>query len=104
MLCLRFVHLVRQGRAPDSAMNARLDTGGWLALTRQGLSPCKRRQAFLARERKAEVDAFSAFAVAVQWISDSSLRTVAYGGTMDLSTTLAEIVSLSVDERIRLVE
>ena len=35
----------------DSAMDARLDTGGWLTLTRQGLSPCKRRQAFLARER-----------------------------------------------------
>ena len=33
----------------DSAMDARLDTGGWLALPRQGLSPCKRRQAFLAR-------------------------------------------------------
>ena len=33
----------------DSAMDARLDTGGWLALTRQGLSPCKIRQAFLAR-------------------------------------------------------
>jgi hypothetical protein len=31
----------------DSAMDARLDTGGWLALTRQGLSPCKIRQAFL---------------------------------------------------------
>ena len=31
----------------DSAMDARLDTGGWLPLTRQGLSPCKRRQAFL---------------------------------------------------------
>src|SRR5437867_11475927 len=30
-----------------SAMDARLATGGWLALTRQGLSPCKRRQAFL---------------------------------------------------------
>ena len=30
-----------------SAMDARLDTGGWLALTRQGLSPCKRCQAFL---------------------------------------------------------
>ena len=30
-----------------SAMDARLDTGGWLILTRQGLSPCKRRQAFL---------------------------------------------------------
>src|SRR5262249_38140554 len=28
-------------------MDARLATGGWLALTRQGLSPCKRRQAFL---------------------------------------------------------
>ena len=28
-------------------MDARLDTGGWLALTRQGLAPCKRRQAFL---------------------------------------------------------
>jgi hypothetical protein len=33
----------------DSAMDARLATGGWLLLTRQGLSPCKRRQAFLAR-------------------------------------------------------
>jgi hypothetical protein len=32
-----------------SAMDARLDTGGWLPLTRQGLSPCKRRQAFLAQ-------------------------------------------------------
>ena len=31
----------------DSAMDARLDTGEWLILTRQGLSPCKRRQAFL---------------------------------------------------------
>ena len=26
-----------------SAMDARLATGGWLALTRQGLAPCKRR-------------------------------------------------------------
>ena len=49
MLCLRFVHLVRRVDDHDSAMDARLDTGGWLALTRQGLSPCKRRQAFLAR-------------------------------------------------------
>ena len=30
-----------------SAMGARLATGGWLALTRQGRSPCKRRQALL---------------------------------------------------------
>ena len=46
---------------PDSAMDARLATGGWLALTRQGLSPCKRCQAFLGaitpglrRRRKPE--------------------------------------------------
>src|SRR2546425_8334056 len=43
----RFVHLVRRVYAPDSALDARLDTGGWLALPRQGLSPCKRRQACL---------------------------------------------------------
>ena len=47
ILCLRLVHLVRRAHRHDSAMDARLDTGGWLTLTRQGLSPCKRRQAFL---------------------------------------------------------
>jgi hypothetical protein len=47
ILCLRLVHLVRRVYDPDSAMDARLDTGGWLPLPRQGLSPCKRRQAFL---------------------------------------------------------
>ena len=47
ILCLRFAHLVRRVYNRDSAMDARLDTGGWLALTRQGLSPCKRRQAYL---------------------------------------------------------
>src|SRR5215475_11638077 len=47
ILCLRFAHLVRRVYHHDSAMDARLDTGGWLALTRQGLAPCKRRQAFL---------------------------------------------------------
>ena len=31
----------------DSAKDPRLDTGGWLALTRRGLSPRKRRQASL---------------------------------------------------------
>jgi len=45
MLCRRFVHLVH--RSHGSAMDARLATGGWLALTRQGLSPCQRRQAYL---------------------------------------------------------
>jgi hypothetical protein len=38
ILCLRFIHLVH--RSHGSAMDARLDTGRWLALTRQGLSPC----------------------------------------------------------------
>ena len=47
ILCLRFAHLVRREFPHGSAMDARLDTGGWLPLTRQGLSPCKRRQAFL---------------------------------------------------------
>jgi hypothetical protein len=47
ILCLRLVHLVRHVRTHDSAMDTRLDTGGWLTLTRQGLLPCKRRQAFL---------------------------------------------------------
>ena len=32
---------------PDSAAGATLDTGGWLALTRPGLSPGKIRQAYL---------------------------------------------------------
>jgi hypothetical protein len=39
------VHRVPHG----SAMDARLDTGGRLPLTRPGLSPGQRRQAFLAR-------------------------------------------------------
>jgi uncharacterized protein YutE (UPF0331/DUF86 family) len=43
MLCLRFACLVR--RSLGSATDARLDTGGWLALARQGLSPCKMRRA-----------------------------------------------------------
>ena len=44
-LCRRFVHRVH--RSHGSAMDARRDTGGWLPLTRQGLSPGKRRQDFL---------------------------------------------------------
>ena len=45
--CRRFAHLVHREFPHDSAMDARRDTGGWLPLTRQGLSPCKRRQAYL---------------------------------------------------------
>ena len=45
LLCLRFTCLVRGFN--HSATGARLDTGGWLDLTRQGLSPCKVHQAAL---------------------------------------------------------
>ena len=45
ILCVCFVRLVHQ--SPDSATDATLDTGGWLALTRPGLSPGKMRQAYL---------------------------------------------------------
>ncbi|RQW83267.1 MAG: hypothetical protein EHM79_16575 [Geobacter sp.] len=50
ILCLRFTCFVRR-KLPDSATGARLDTGGWLTLTRQGLSPCKIRQALLGAKR-----------------------------------------------------
>ena len=42
ILCLRFARLVRRPSG-GSATDARLDTGGWLALTRRGLSPRKKR-------------------------------------------------------------
>src|SRR5918992_2521952 len=45
ILCVRFTCLVRPSF--DSATGATLNTGGWLDLTRQGLSPCKIRQASL---------------------------------------------------------
>jgi len=44
-LCLRLAHLVRPATQHGSAMDPRLDTGGWLALTRRGLSPRKMRRA-----------------------------------------------------------
>ncbi len=46
ILCVRFVCFVR-GNSTRSATDATLDTGGWLNLTRQGLSPCKMHQASL---------------------------------------------------------
>src|SRR5262245_13451283 len=51
--CRRFAPLVRRIYHHDSTLDARLVAGGGLPLTRQGLSPCKRRQAYLARERQA---------------------------------------------------
>ena len=47
ILCVRFVYFVRRNSI-DSAIDATLDTGGWLNLSRQGLSPCKMHQACLA--------------------------------------------------------
>jgi len=44
--CVRFVDLVHQPEA-DSAIDATLGRGGWLNLTPQGLTPCKKRQALL---------------------------------------------------------
>lgn len=42
VLCVRFTSLVRIDKKKNqySARGATLDTGGWLDLTRQGLSPC----------------------------------------------------------------
>ena len=47
ILCVRFTCLVRRPTASGSATGATLDTGGWLALARPGLSPSKMRQAYL---------------------------------------------------------
>ena len=55
ILCLRLAHLVHRVSRQCSAMDPRLDTGGWLTLldtpfggiSRQGLAPCKIRRAFL---------------------------------------------------------
>jgi hypothetical protein len=52
ILCVRFTSVVHDGsslptKASLSVRGATLDTGGWLALTRPGLSPGKKRQASL---------------------------------------------------------
>jgi hypothetical protein len=52
ILCVRFTSVVHDGssiptKASLSARGATRDTGGWLALTRPGLAPGKKRQASL---------------------------------------------------------
>ena len=50
ILCVRFTHFVHLWKCFihfGSAVGATLDTGGWLTLSRQGLSPCKMHQALL---------------------------------------------------------
>ncbi len=46
ILCVRFTHFVHLWKFKNfgSAVGATLDTGGWLTLSRQGLSPCKMHQ------------------------------------------------------------
>jgi hypothetical protein len=45
--CVRFRPFVRFVSRLSSSRSATLGTGGWLDLTRQGLAPCKKRQACL---------------------------------------------------------
>src|SRR3954451_16011114 len=45
--CVRFRPFVRFVSRLPSCGSATLGTGGWLGLTRQGLAPCKKRQACL---------------------------------------------------------
>ena len=47
ILCVRFARLVHRYFSSDSATDATLNTGDWLGLARQGLSPCKMHQAYL---------------------------------------------------------
>ena len=56
------LQLVRSVSQPSSP-TATLGTGGWLGLTRQGLSPCKKRQASLG----AQTSAFNRAVLGVGW-------------------------------------
>ncbi len=59
ILCVRFTSLVPcLHNKGTSARRATLDTGGWLSLTRQGLSPCKKRQASLAAPTRLSKNPF----------------------------------------------
>ena len=51
ILCVRFTCFVHSLPSKSSATGATLDTGGWLTLSRQGLSPCKMHQASLGARR-----------------------------------------------------
>lgn len=46
-------HTGKCSRSAASAQRARLDTGGWLDLARQGLSPCKNAPSFACRTNAA---------------------------------------------------
>lgn len=52
--CVRFRPFVRFVARLSSSRSATLGTGGWLDLTRQGLAPCKKRQACLGAHGSAD--------------------------------------------------
>ena len=64
VLCLRLDHFVRHISSCNSAMDPRLDTGGWQTLTeehycpssRQGRSPCKMRRALQRASAASDSD------------------------------------------------
>ena len=69
ILCVRFTHFVRlwmSSKDIGSAVGATLDTGDWLGLTRQGLSPCKMHQALLGALTPASPEKESCVAEAKQ--------------------------------------
>jgi hypothetical protein len=65
--CVRFRPFVRFVSRLPSYGSATLGTGGWLDLTRQGLAPCKKRQACLgAHAAEGERAGTALFAVSVR--------------------------------------
>lgn len=56
-------------RSTASAQRARLDTGGWLDLTRQGLSPCKIAPSFACRTNAPSRGIFCVLSAAKQNMS-----------------------------------
>jgi hypothetical protein len=78
ILCLRFARLVH--RSFGSATHARLDTGGWLTLTRQGLSPRKMRRALLgAKCRLLKHNPMACVPVERRWMIGGIFREVNRG-------------------------
>ena len=67
ILCVRFTSFIRQHDTAGSAVGATLDTGGWLALSRPGLSPGKMRQAYLGAITSPSAARFSASAARHRW-------------------------------------
>ena len=76
ILCVRFAHFVRQHQLLGSAVDATLDTGGWLTLSRPGLSPGKMRQAYLGAitSRITGARCFLRASVWMRWLDEAATR------------------------------